>query len=204
MEKLKAFIFDIDGVLVDSEHANFISLKRAIEKMFAVDYTEQEEHTLGPIPTFKKLEYIVEKYSLTVSEEKKQQFLKLKFIELLDCFDQITLNPEVKDIFTFLKEQGYKIAMVSNARKVYIEKIIEELGVSGLVDIFVGNDFGLKTKPHPDMYNFVIDYFNASPRNCVIFEDSCIGLEAAQRSLANVIQINTNCDLSLELVKAIH
>lgn len=54
----KAFIFDIDGVLVDSEYQNYISLRDSLKEVLGIDFTFEEDKELGPIPTYKKLEYI--------------------------------------------------------------------------------------------------------------------------------------------------
>ena len=206
MEKLNAFLFDVDGVLVESDKANFISLNRALNKNFGISITEQDDLSLGPIPSFVKLQHLRNKFNFSVSSEQESTFLRDKFDFLMDEIKAGTVkyNDNVFNIFKFIKATGLKTGVVSNARVEYISIIIEGLGISNLVDVFVGNNMGLKPKPYPDMYLHAMESIEVKPNNCVIFEDSDVGIAAAAASGALVYRINDFSSLSLDLIESIY
>lgn len=206
MEKVTTFIFDVDGVLVDSEHANFVSLNKALEKHLNLTIDFADDQALGPIPTFKKLEIITERFGITVSEETRAEFLKDKFEFLQSEISAgaIKFNPEAKLIFQFIKSVGCKTGIVSNARSEYLDQVKKTLGIEGLVDICISNSFNLQTKPNPAMYLRAMSELGVSPKTTIVFEDSTIGIRAALDSCANVIPIAVFSNLTLDLVKSIY
>lgn len=200
----KAFIFDIDGVLVDSEYQNYISLRDALNEVLGIDFTFEEDIELGPIPTYKKLEYIKRYHSINIDKKQFDLLMRRKFEILIANFDRSKINQDAFKIFQFLKSKGVKLALVSNARSQYIEFIIDLLGIKGLLDLFVSNDQHLKTKPSPEMYNFAMSKLGVNPNEAIIFEDSDIGLEAAYGSGADVFEVRSFNHLTLELVERLY
>lgn len=201
MEKqLKAFIFDVDGVLVDSSDANYESLKKTVKDFFNLPFSKKDEQMLGSIPTSKKLEWLQHTFNLTIPDEIKTEFISAKFLNLLDIADTIVFNHEIKEIFELIKRQDVKIAVVSNARKEYVDFVLCKLNVSSLVDIIVSNSANIKTKPEPDMYLHAMEALGSKPSESVIFEDSEIGLAAARASHGHVVHIMKITDLDKELI----
>lgn len=200
----KAFIFDIDGVLVDSEYQNYISLRDSLKEVLGIDFTFEEDIELGPIPTYKKLEYINRYHSISIDKKQFDLLMRRKFELLIANFDRSKANQDAQKIFQFLKTKDVKLALVSNARSQYIQFIIDLLGINGLVDIFVSNDQHLKPKPSPEMYNFVMLKLGVEPKETLIFEDSDIGLEAAYGSGADVFEVRSFSHLNLEIVEKLY
>ena len=201
---IKAFIFDVDGVLVDSEYQNYVSLRDSLKEVFNIDITLDEDKKLGPIPTFKKLEILKEKYKFQVSEEQYLRFMELKFALLLREFSNVRVNQNIPEIFKFLKSKKAKIGIVSNARKAYVEFIIDALGSSKYVDYFVGNDSRFEPKPFPDMYVHAMDVLGVTPSETLIFEDSDVGIAAARSANANVFEVSDSSHLTLEIMKGLY
>ena len=206
MGQISAFIFDVDGVLVDSEFANFVSLNLALEKHLNVSIKFSDDQELGPIPTFKKLEILSKRFNVSISEETKAAFLKDKFIFLQDEIKNgnVKFNTEAKSIFEYLKKFGCKTGIVSNARTEYLNQVKEILGITDLVDVCISNDFNLLTKPNPAMYLRAMSDLGVSPKSTIVFEDSEIGIKAAKDSCANVFRINNLSNLNRILVKSIY
>ena len=206
MEKIIAFIFDVDGVLVDSEVANYASLNRALIKHFNVSIQLEDDLALGPIPTFKKLDILAKRFGVEVSEETKAEFLKDKFIFLQDEIEKgnVKFNPEAESIFKFVKSQGCKTGVVSNARSEYLDQVKRILGITELVDVCISNNFKLPTKPNPSMYLRAMSDLGVSPKSTIVFEDSDIGIQAAKGSCANVFHIANFSNLNLNLVKSLY
>ena len=206
MEQISAFIFDVDGVLVDSEMANFVSLNRALEKHLSISIQLSDDQALGPIPTFKKLEILSKRFGIEVSEETKSEFLKDKFVFLQDEIEQgnVEFNKEAESIFRFVKSKGCKTGIVSNARTEYLDQIKRILGITELVDICISNNFKLPTKPNPSMYLRAMSELGVSPKSTIVFEDSEIGIQAAKDSCANVFHISNFSNLNLNTVKSLY
>ena len=200
----KAFIFDIDGVLVDSEYQNYISLRDALSEVLGIDFTFEEDLELGPVPTYKKLEYIKRFHSISIDKKQFDLLMRRKFELLIANFDKTKINQDAFKIFQFLKSKGVKLALVSNARSQYIEFIIDLLRIKGFLDLFVSNDQHLKPKPSPEMYNFAMSKLGVNPNEALIFEDSDIGLEAAYGSGADVFEVRSFSHLTLELVERLY
>ena len=201
---IKAFIFDVDGVLVDSEYQNFVSLRDSLKEVFNVGITLEEDKELGPIPTFKKLEILKEKLGFQVSEEQYLIFMELKFALLLKEFNNVQVNQSIPEIFKFLKSKKAKIAIVSNARRVYVEFVIDVLGSNRYVDYFIGNDSRFKPKPFPDMYTHAMEVLGVAPSETLIFEDSDVGIRAAKNSGAKVFQVRDSSHLTLEIITSLY
>ena len=201
MEELNSFIFDIDGVLVESEFANFVSLKKTTKEIFDIEISLEEDQLMGPIPTFKKIDIILAKRQTTATESQISTFLQRKFDLLLEDSDQIKFNREIKPTFEFLRSSQKRIGLVSNARSQYIDFVCKELGISSLVEIIVGNDSGFKPKPQPDMYCHAIQYLGNDTNQSIIFEDSDVGLTAARASGANVFKINSYSEINVSFIK---
>ena len=206
MEKVTAFIFDVDGVLVDSEYANFVSLNRALERHLEISIKFEDDQKLGPIPTFKKLDILSKRFGVEISESIRDEFLKDKFVFLQDEIKngKIKFNTEANGIFEFIKSLGCKTGIVSNARSEYLEQVKNTLRISELVDVCISNSFKLPTKPNPSMYLRAMSDLGVSPKSTIVFEDSEIGIKAAKDSAANVFHISNFSNLTLGLVKSLY
>lgn len=203
MSHPKLFVFDIDGVLVESAKANYLSLNSAVKEVFGFDVPYELELLMGSIPSSKKIEIILAAFNTKASAEELASFKKKKFEYLLEYFELVEFNPNVREVFESLKRTGAKIAMVSNARNEYVELIIERLGVKHLVDFYVGSDCGLKAKPNPAMYLYAMAKLGESPKETIIFEDSNVGIAAARSSGARVYEIGSYLDLNLKLIASL-
>lgn len=201
--QIKAVIFDVDGVLVESEKANFLSLAKALKENFDFALHEADDRNLGPIPSFVKLDKLKEKFNFTVSDEQRKKFLNDKFEFLIEEINRgnVKFNPHIFDVFSFVKSIGLKIAVVSNARSQYIITVLEKSNILQFVDVMIGNDSGLKPKPSPEMYNFAIHSLGVKPQQCIIFEDSEVGLLAAKSSGAIAVEVPNFLFLNREVVQ---
>ena len=198
---IKAIIFDIDGVLVDSKSANFISFNLALRDIFKLTISEDEDTKLDSLPSREKLKLVLSSRGVEHTEEKSKHFNKLKFEYLLQHLHLIDYNDKTTEVFQFLKNEGKKIGVVTNARGEYIHLVLDELQTKEHVDCAIGNTSGLKTKPAPDMYQAALMLLEVNESECVIFEDSEVGLAAAKAVTPNVVKINSFDQLNLEFIK---
>jgi beta-phosphoglucomutase len=188
--KIKAVIFDMDGVLVDARDWHYESLNRALS-LFGNEISRYDHLvTFDGLPTRDKLEML--------SIEKEFPRGLHKFVNLMK--QQYTMEivySKCKPTFhhqfalSSLKSKGYKLAVCSNSIKNSIQIMMEKSGLLEYLDFFISNEDVKKGKPDPEMYNLAITKLGLLPKECLIVEDNENGLKAAFASGANVLKVQS-------------
>ncbi len=180
--KKKAFIFDLDGVIVDTAKYHFLAWKNLANEL-GFDFTETQNELLKGVSRVKSLEIILNIGGVTLSEEKTQAFLVKKNTEYLAFIDKMTADeilPGVLKLLTFLKDNKIPFALGSASKNARF--ILEQVGIIDLFDAIVdGNDVS-KAKPDPEVFLLGAEKLNVTPENCVVFEDAIAGVEAANNA----------------------
>ena len=193
--KIQLIIFDVDGVLVNSRNLHFPATSFALSD-YGYTYTREEDELFGTIPTREKLNFLAQRGCIELKDI--DNIWNLKDDYACKLFDKsILVNPNIKKIFEFIKEHNIFIALGSNARYSFLEKVITRLQISELVD-YIASAQGMKPKPDPYMYVNAMEKFNVSPKETLIFEDSEVGKQAAYASKANVYEVSYYNELSLK------
>lgn len=196
----KLFIFDLDGVLVDSKIVHFDSLNKAlseIDSKYIISEQEQRE-TFEGLSTNQKLKILTREKGLPehyydLIWKKKQQY-SIEFFSALKSDDELIKS------FSELKRRGIKIAVASNSIRLTLETCLKALGIKELIDFYLSNEDVSNPKPSPEMYNKTIDYFGTSYNNTVIFEDSYTGRTSAILSNARVVTVANRKDLTYDKI----
>lgn len=197
MNNIKLCIFDVDGVLVNSRALHYPATRDALAE-YGCDYSRDDDDNFGTIPTRHKLHLLAEYGRISI--EDVDDIWELKDTFACEYFDDtILLNENIKSLFDELKSRGMRIALGSNARYTFLEKVINSLGVGDLVDFVTSAQDG-KAKPDPYMYKNAMDKFLASPDETIIFEDSEVGRQAAYASNAWVYEVESYDELSLGIL----
>ena len=186
--KIKAVLFDLDGVLVDATEWHYNALNRALG-LFGFTISRHEHlTTYNGLPTRKKLELLsVDKnfphrlHSLT--SKIKQKYTREEI--LVNC----TPVFEKEFMINKLKREGYKLACCSNSIRESVELMLRGSGIFDLFDFVISNEDVQNPKPDPEMYLATFRQFNLDPKECVIVEDAGHGVEAAKRSGGNLCQV---------------
>ncbi|PCH73565.1 MAG: beta-phosphoglucomutase [Flavobacteriaceae bacterium] len=180
--KEKAFIFDLDGVIVDTAKYHFLAWKNLANEL-GFDFTETQNELLKGVSRVKSLEIILNIGGVTLSEEKTQAFLVKKNTEYLAFINKMTADeilPGVLKVLAFLKNNNIPFALGSASKNARF--ILEQVGIIDLFDAIVdGNDVS-KAKPDPEVFLLGAEKLNVAPANCVVFEDAIAGVEAANNA----------------------
>ncbi len=190
MDKLRALLFDCDGVLVDTERdGHRVAFNQAfLAKELAVEWTVERYgellHTAGGKERMKRH---FDETTWPVAEAKRDDFIKdlhrLKtdiFMELISE-GQLPLRPGIARIMNAAIEADVTIAVCSTSNERAVQKIVDVLlgeRVSPCVSVFAGDMVKAK-KPDPAIYLMAVDQLGLDPARCVVVEDSHIGLSAA-------------------------
>jgi HAD superfamily hydrolase (TIGR01509 family) len=188
MHAIKAILFDLDGVLVDSNHLHYESFKDAVLTVTGVTIDQNEHDALfNGVTTKQKLFYYIGKGHIDHSDGPQIESVKReKILQLIPSY--IKPNKHLKYLLTELHTK-YKFALVSNSGKETSHLILENLGIYDLFDLIVSPSEGLYPKPDPAMYTFAIQKFGLLPSECLIYEDSECGKAAAYKSGSHVIEV---------------
>lgn len=191
----KLIIFDLDGVLIDSKEIHFNALNLALNEFgneFMISRDEQNS-TFEGLTTKSKLKILTKTKNLP--ESLHHYVWKLKQAYSSALFTSVSVDQELVNLFKFIRSSGIKIAVASNSIRETLDTCLTSLGLLGLIDYSLSNEDVDLPKPSPEMYNKVIEHFNTTPDKVVIFEDSPIGLMAAQASGAKVEQVRNRSDI---------
>lgn len=197
MNDIKLCIFDVDGVLVNSRALHYPATAAALAD-YGCSYSREEDESFGTIPTRQKLHLLAEYQRIDFDDidniwELKDDYACAYFE------DSILLNKNIKPLFAELKKRGMWVALGSNARYSFLDKVINALGIDVLVDLTVSAQ-GMTPKPDPYMYNKVMNMFEVPKEMTLIFEDSEVGRQAAYDSGAWVYEVEDYNQLSTDIL----
>ena len=176
---IKAVIFDLDGVIVDTAHYHFIAWKRLADEL-GVPFTEHDNERLKGVSRMQSMDIILELGALQISTERKTQLADKKntwFVEFVEKMEPSEIFPGVKQLLEELKSQGIKIALASSSKNA--RRVIELLQIENEFDAVVDGTMIAHTKPDPEIFLLAASMINIPPMQCVVFEDAEAGVEAA-------------------------
>lgn len=177
---IKAVIFDMDGVLIDSEIVYINHIYERLVKRNPEIKIEQLYPTVGS--TNKRTKEII--FELAGEDLDSEEFNKEYETFFLDCsvdYPSI-LRRDVYDVLNYIKERGYKIGLASSTSPEGIENVVTSCGLKQYFDAIISGDMFKESKPHPEIYIHTSNLLNVSPENCLVIEDSNYGIKAACRA----------------------
>ena len=176
---IKAVIFDLDGVIVDTAHYHFIAWKRLADEL-GVPFEEHDNERLKGVSRMQSMDIILELGALHISMDRKAQLADKKntwFVEFVEKMKPSEIFPGVKQLLEELKSQGIKIALASSSKNA--RRVIELLQIENEFDAVVDGTMIVHTKPDPEIFLLASTMINVPASQCVVFEDAEAGVEAA-------------------------
>jgi sugar-phosphatase len=177
-EEIKAVIFDMDGVLIDSEPFWEIAEKKVFGSL-GVSLTPELCSQTKFMTTIEVTKFW---YGYYQWEGKSFQDVQNEVIECV----KLLIKKEgkeikgIKGLLKFIKTKGFKIGLATNAPYELIPIVLEKLNISDYFDFFTSAEFEKMGKPNPAVYLSVAKNLKINPKNCVVFEDSYSGLLSAK------------------------
>jgi beta-phosphoglucomutase family hydrolase len=174
---IKAVIFDLDGVIVDSERVHIEAEKQTMLK-YGVRISSEELHRYtGTTARFMFTE-LIKKYKLNTTFEKIFSEKEEILFKLLEKDVQPTKG--VIEFAEKLKQKNVKLAIASSSHKRLITYVLEKLNIVDLFDSIVSSEDVIYGKPNPEIFLRAANELNVSPVECLVIEDSKLGVEAAK------------------------
>ena len=202
--KVKAVLFDMDGVLIDAKEWHYEALNRALG-LFGHGISRVDHlRTFDGLPTRDKLKILSDTSYLPVE---LHSFLN----ELKQQYTAEEINMKCRPLFQHeyalsrLKKEGYLIAVCSNSIRRTVELMMEKAELMPYLDLIMSNEDVTKAKPDPEIYVKAMEGLGLQPKECLILEDNQNGIRAAIASGGNLLQVETVYDVNYaNIINRIH
>lgn len=186
---LKACIFDLDGVIVDTAGYHFLAWRRLANSL-GFDFTEVQNEELKGVSRRESLELILHWGGVQLSEEDKLHWMELKnnwYLEFIEKMTPEEVLPGAKELLTTLREKGIKIALGSASKNSQL--ILKRTLMLDYFDSIVDGNRTSKAKPNPEVFLLGAQDLGVNPSEAVVFEDALKGVEGARNGGFKVVGI---------------
>ena len=177
---IKAVIFDLDGVLVDTARYH----DQAWEELatgFGYALTEADRHALKGRSRADSLEYILEQAGWEDADPaQKSRWLQAKnarYLELVEGLTHHDAAEGAQDLLVQLREAGIKLALGSASQNA--TKVLSKIGMEGAFDSVVDGTRTTRSKPDPQVFEMAASDLGLDPKDCLVIEDAPAGIQAA-------------------------
>lgn len=174
---LKAFIFDLDGVLTDTAEYHYRAWKRLADEE-GLPFDRADNEALRGVSRRESLRLLLK--GRQVPEDTMREWMERKNNYYLELAHQITprdLLPGALELLRALRISGFKTAIASASRNA--ADVVDRLGLRGEVDVLCDGFSVSRTKPAPDLFLFAARQLVLKPEECIVVEDAAAGVQAA-------------------------
>jgi len=173
---IKAVIFDMDGVIVDSEPMHIEAEKQTLLK-YGVKITTEELRTYTGTTAEFEFNDLIRKYKLnttanTLFNEKEDILFRL-------LEERTEPTKGVIDLIKNLKQHGFKLGIATSGHRKLAHYYLDKLGIEPLFDTVVCAEDIARSKPDPEIFQKAAQRLDAEPTECIVIEDAKLGIEAA-------------------------
>lgn len=193
----KAVIFDMDGVLIDSEYAYFLRRMKFFDSIGIEPGTRNFTDFIGLSDSM-----IWEK--LIIDDKNKRERLReeyKKYREINKINFKKVMNKSVKYIIKNLRDKNIKVAIASSSEKKEILRMMNECEITEYIDFVISGEECTESKPNPEIYIKSIEALNILPKEALAIEDSTLGIASAVSAGLEVLGVKQK-DYDLDQSKA--
>ena len=192
MNNIKACLFDLDGVIVDTAKYHYLAWRKLANEL-GFDFTEEQNERLKGVSRMDSLNILLEIGKVNLDEETKIKLAEKKnncYLEYITKIDKSEVLPGVEDFIKSLKENGVKVALGSASKNAVL--ILENIEMINYFDVIIDGTKISKAKPDPEVFLAGARELNISTENCVVFEDAEAGIEAAKNGGMKAVAVGTS------------
>lgn len=180
MGAIKACIFDLDGVVVDTAKYHYVAWKELANEL-GFEFTEEHNERLKGVSRMRSLDILLEIGDIQISDEKKEEMATRKndhYVSLITKMTPDEILPGVETFFKSIQKAGLKIALGSASKNA--PTILKQINMEHYFDAIVDGNSISKAKPDPEVFLRGAQLLEVTPDQCVVFEDAQAGVEAAK------------------------
>ncbi|ARV05311.1 beta-phosphoglucomutase [Polaribacter sp. SA4-10] len=175
----KGFIFDLDGVIVDTAKYHYLAWKKLANHL-GFEFTKEQNELFKGVSRKRCLEILLEIGNREATQEEFDTWMVEKnvdYLEYIKNMDASEILPDVPRVLEFLKNNNIPIALGSASKNA--QPILEKVGLLHYFDTIVDGNNVTKAKPDPEVFLLAARQLGVNPDDCVVFEDAVAGVEAA-------------------------
>lgn len=172
---IKAILFDMDGLIVDSEPLHFLAYERVFTS-FGKKFLPSEHRRFLGISDTVESSVLVKKHSLSISPEELTRRKSKEYKELINFAKP---KPGLFELLNYLKDHRYTLTIASGSTRKEIDTIIHLLKIEEFFYRYFSAEEVKNGKPFPDLFLHAAESLGINPRNCLVLEDAPHGIEAA-------------------------
>lgn len=194
--EIKALIFDLDGVIVDTAKYHYLAWKELADEL-GFFFSREDNERLKGVSRMRSLEILLEVGGVELDEDVKQQLAAQKNERYVGMIKKMPADEILPGALSFLvaaKEKGFRIALGSASKNAMT--ILNQIKIGDLFDAIIDGNKVSQAKPDPEVFLKGAEELNIKPENCVVFEDAAAGIEAAHNGKMFCIGIGTKENLA--------
>jgi|TARA_R110002167_G_scaffold102778_1_gene266347 beta-phosphoglucomutase len=180
--KKTGFIFDLDGVIVDTAKYHYLAWRK-LANALGFEFTVEQNELFKGVSRKRCLEILLEIGDIKASEEQFNKWLVEKnedYLSLIEKMDESEILPDVQRVLQFLKKHSMPIALGSASKNA--RPILEKVKLMDYFDTIIDGTQVTKAKPDPEVFLLAAAQMGVNPKECVVFEDAVAGIEAANNA----------------------
>jgi len=181
------FIFDLDGVIVDTAKYHYLAWKNLANEL-GFEFTKEQNELFKGVSRKKSLEILLELGNIEATQEQFDTWMVEKNVDYLayiEKMDESEILPDDPKVLEFLKSYNIPISLGSASKNA--RPILEKVNLLSYFDAIVDGNSVSKAKPDPEVFLIAAQNLGVKPENCIVFEDAVAGIQAA--NAANMVSI---------------
>jgi len=181
MENIKGIIFDLDGVLVFTDHYHYLAWKEMADSINCY-FDEIINNKLRGVSRMASLDIILKNYKgIPFTKEQKEELAFKKneiYKKLLNKMSPADVTKDVRDTLIELRKRGYKLSLGSSSKNAKF--ILKQVDLIDYFDAISDGTNITNSKPDPEVFLKGASFLGLNPENCAVVEDAYAGIDAAK------------------------
>lgn len=180
--KIKACLFDLDGVIVSTAEQHYLAWRKIADKL-GFRFTAEDNEQLKGVSRTESLNRLLNVGNIDLPDDQKTELAELKnkiYIESISIIDEHAILPGVTGFLKILKDNDILTGIGSASKNTKL--ILNNIGLLNAFDTIVDGNMTSRAKPDPEVFLLGAQSLNIEASQCVIFEDSQAGIDAGIRA----------------------